>query len=124
MAGGLFDGRAFSFNIKCIVATLIVALNYWYLPARNPYVLAAMLYMPYLALAWYDYYYSCDTRMDPTIFPFGRYVYLPFKSPDYKQRYRELDTERKQIIARADAWFIWLAIAAALTYAVPRYLEQ
>lgn len=97
MAGGLFDDQPFSLNIKCIIFTLLLAGGYWYLPRRNVYVLLALLYFPYLALAWYDYAYKCRAGLlQPTIFPFGEYVYLPFKPPDYKQRYNELSSERKK----------------------------
>lgn len=97
MAGGLFDDQPFSLNIKCIIFTLLLACGYWYLPQKNVYILLALLYFPYLALAWYDYAYKCQVGLlQPTIFPFGEYVYLPFKPPDYKERYEALTGERKK----------------------------
>ncbi len=96
MAGGLFDNQPFSLNIKCIIFTLLLAGGYWYLPKRRVWILVALLYFPYLALAWYDYYYKCQKDLlQPTIFPFGEYVYLPFKPPDYKERYNQMSQERK-----------------------------
>lgn len=98
MAGGLFDDQPFSLNIKCVLFTLFLAGGYWYLPYKNIYVLLALLYFPYLALAWYDYAYKCQVGLlQPTTFlPFSEYVYLPFKSPDYKERYENLPAARKE----------------------------
>lgn len=53
-------------NLKCIVFTLLLASGYWYLPSRNKYVLAALAYFPYLALAWYDWIYACQHNFGPT----------------------------------------------------------
>lgn len=96
MAGGLFDNQPFSLNIKCIIFTLVLAIGYWYLPQKRVWILVALLYFPYLALAWYDYYYQCQRGLlQPTVFPFGEYLYLPYKPPDYKERYNEMTQERK-----------------------------
>jgi hypothetical protein len=101
MAGGLFDDQPFALNIKCIIFSLLLAAGYWYLPQKNILVLLALLYFPYLALAWYDYFYDCRKgQLQPTVFPFGEYLYLPFKPPDYKERYNELSQERKDTIKR------------------------
>jgi hypothetical protein len=99
MAGGLFDNQPFALNIKCIIFSLLLAAGYWFLPQKNLIVIVALLYFPYLALSWYDYYYDCRKgQLQPTVFPFGEYVYLPFKPPDYQQRYNELSQERKDTI--------------------------
>ena len=96
MAGGLFDTQPFSLNIKCIIFTLLLAGGYWFLPKNKIWILVALLYFPYLALAWYDYYYRCQYNLlQPTVFPFGEYLYLPFKPPDYKERYNKMPQERK-----------------------------
>lgn len=170
MAGGLFDNKPFSVNLKCIVVSILIAYIYWYkidylkpiqwscafvvaaylynssllyscknskkslnvivtaallvyfvtrnLPRKNKFILAACLYLPYIMLAWWDYYLDCDTRMDPTIFPFGRYIYLPFKPPDYTQRWDVMSSSKKKTIARWDAWFFWLLFAIVTTYLV------
>lgn len=96
MAGGLFDTQPFSLNIKCIIFTLLLAGGYWYLPPKKLWILIALLYFPYLALAWYDYVYDCRVGLlQPTVFPFGEYLYLPFKPPDYKERYANMSQEKK-----------------------------
>lgn len=53
-------------NLKCIVFTIVLSVGYWFLPSRNKYVLAALAYFPYLALAWYDYMYACKHNFGPT----------------------------------------------------------
>lgn len=88
------------------------------LPRKNYWVLAATLYLPYLAIAWWDYIFDCSNRMDPTIFPFGRFIYLPFKPADYKQRWQELPDEKKGTIAQFDAWVFWILFAIITTFIV------
>lgn len=53
-------------NLKCIVFTAILAGGYWFLPPRNKWVLLALLYFPYAAMAWYDYWYACQRNLGPT----------------------------------------------------------
>jgi hypothetical protein len=90
MAGGIFPNYPFHFNIKCIIFTLVIALGYWYLPTKNIIVFIFLLWLPYIALAWYDYSYKCDFKMMPTILPFARYIFLPFKPPGYKAEFNKL----------------------------------
>ena len=90
MAGGLFPGYPFHFNIKCIIFTLVIALGYWYLPKKNMFILIFLLWLPYIALAWYDYSYKCGSKVIPTIIPFGRYIFLPFKPKGYQDKFNKL----------------------------------
>jgi hypothetical protein len=53
-------------NLKCIVFTAALASGYWFLPAKNKYVLAGLAYFPYLILAWYDWIYLCKHNFGPT----------------------------------------------------------
>ena len=53
-------------NWKCIYFTLLLSTGYWYLPPRNKWILLAMLYFPYIALAYYDHWYRCQRNMGPT----------------------------------------------------------
>lgn len=89
MSGGIFPNYPFKFNIKCIIFTLIIAGGYWYLPYRNIFILFFLLWSPYIVLAWYDYMYRCS-QMSPTLIPFGRYIFLPFKPQDYKNKFNKL----------------------------------
>lgn len=121
MAGGIFPGQPLSFNPKCIVFTLLIAAGYWFLPHKSVPVLVALLYFPYLAMAWYDYIYNCEYRLQPTIFPFGRFVYLPVKPPDYKERYDNLSAESKDKIARWDRFFAFILLGLVLVFISSSY---
>jgi hypothetical protein len=90
MSGGIFPDRPFAFNIKCIIFTLIMAGGYWYLPKKNWFILIFLLWAPYVSLAWYDYIYDCRDKMMPTVIPFGRYFFLPFKPPYYKKEFDKM----------------------------------
>jgi hypothetical protein len=102
MSGGIFPGRAFQFNLKCIIFTFFIAAGYWFLPPRNFYVLVFLLWIPYVALAWYDYSYDCRDKMQPTVFPFGRYIFLPFKPQGYKNEFAKLSPEQINIMDQVD----------------------
>jgi len=93
-----------------------------YLPRKNKVVLAFSLYFPYFILAWYDYFAQCSFRMNPTIFPFGRFIYLPMKPPPYKQRYDTLDPMVKQNIAHVDKYIVVSLSAFALIYGIIKYI--
>lgn len=107
MAGGIFPDRPFESNIKCIIFTIIIAGGYWQLPAKNIYVLLFLLWLPYVAVAWYDYSYNCENKMKYTLFPFGRYVFLPFKPKEYQKTYTDLSVEQKQLIDNNDHIYTW-----------------
>jgi hypothetical protein len=69
-------------NLKCIMFTAALALSYWYLPAQNKYVLAALCIFPYLWLSYYDVAYGAKRNMGPTYL--GDF-YDWAKVPDSKQ---------------------------------------
>jgi hypothetical protein len=71
-----------TWNLKCIYLTLALTGGYWYLPPRNKYVLLALAYGTYLALAWYDYWYECQRNMGPTYLSL---FYAWAKPPESKQ---------------------------------------
>lgn len=74
-------------NLKCILLTLFLAAAYWFLPRKNVIVLGIILYVTYLALAWYDYWYDCRRNMGPTYLSL---FYAPFK-PQQSDQIREYD---------------------------------
>lgn len=179
MAGGIFDDRPFSINIKCVVVTLLIAFSYWFLlgksrswkksliifsiftlafllydymyscspmliyaniakamifslvitsiayivPYRSIFVLLLLLYLPYLLNTWYDWFFDCTDRLQPTIFPFGRYVYLPFKPEDYKERWNLLPESRKLDIARYDKFFLLILVGILLIYFIAKLIS-
>ena len=71
MSGGIFPGRPFEVNIKCVLFTMLIAGGYWYLPSKNLYILIFLLWSPYIAMAWYDYSYDCNDKLKYTLFPFA-----------------------------------------------------
>ena len=93
-----FGMNIYNYKYQCeinnfmVSATLcsILSLAFYYLPKKNKIAMAFLLYLPYFLLAWYDFLMNCKFRMQPTLFPFGRFVYLPFKPPPYKKRFDNL----------------------------------
>jgi hypothetical protein len=116
MAGGLFSGHPFAFNWKCIIFTAILAGGYWYLPHKNRWVLAFLIWFPYIALAWYDYSYNCQDKLKPTLVPFGRYIWLPFKPPGYKEEFNKLAPEQIKDMDTMDHLAGWTIVAAVITW--------
>jgi hypothetical protein len=116
MAGGLFPGKPFEFNIKCIIFTVILAGGYWYLPPKNLWILVFLLWFPYIAMAWYDYAYDCQNKLQPTAVPFGRIIWLPFKPPGYKEEFDALPPEKIAIMNRVDHIAGWSILVGALGY--------
>lgn len=124
MAGGFFPGRPFHFNIKCIIFTAVLAAGYWYLPHKNPWVLSFLIWFPYIALAWYDYTYDCKDKLQPTIVPFGRYVWLPFKPPGYKEEFNELPPDKIEAMNNIDHLVGWsILVMALIIYLKIKYVK-
>jgi hypothetical protein len=115
MSGGVYTGRPFSFNIKCIVFTAFVAGGYWFLPPRRWWALAGLLWLPYVSMAWYDHLYSCSNAMDPTIVPFGRILFLPFKPESYQRKYTHMAQAQLDQMAKLDHVAAWTIVLVAGT---------
>ena len=113
----------FTWNIKCIIFTAIIAGGYWFLPHRNIYILTFLLWFPYLAMAWYDYLYDCE-QMLPTNLPLGRLIYLPFKPPEYQQKYKEMPTRMKKVMNSTDKLTVVLIVGALVTYLTYLYINR
>lgn len=122
MSGGLYEGRPFAFNPKCIVFTAAVAGGYWFLPPRSWWALAVLLWLPYVAMAWYDEFYNCSDKMQPTIVPFGRTLFLPFKPAAYQAAYGKLAQAQVDAMSRLDHALGWTAVVAGAALAW-RYLR-
>lgn len=124
MAGALYPGRPFSFNVKCIVFTAAVAGGYWWFPPRKWWVLALLSWLPYVAMAWYDHAYDCRDRMDPTLVPFGRFLFLPFKPDSYKREYTKMADAQVQTMQRTDHIIGWTLVVFAAAYVVHLYSKN
>lgn len=71
--------------LNVLFFTAIIVCGYWFAPYKNKFVLFFTLWFPYVALAWYDYTYHCEDKMKYTLFPFGKYIFLPFKPKEYQK---------------------------------------
>ena len=118
MSGGIFAHRPFAFNVKCIIFTLVIAAGYWFLPPRNLWVLVFLLWLPYVAMAWYDYMYECRDKMQPTLFPFGRYMFLPFKPDGYKQEFDKMPPSQIEAMDRLDHAVGWSVVIGVVMWVV------
>jgi len=114
-----------SYNYFAMTAGLstIVSLVFYHLPKKNKVAMAFLLYMPYFILAWYDFFMNCKFRMQPTIFPFGRFIYLPLKPNPYKKRYAELDPIIKKNIANFDKYVAVSLVLGGLIFLMFRFLK-
>lgn len=114
MAGGIFE-RPFALNVKCIVFTFLISAGYWYAPRRSYPILVLTLIVPYIAMAWYDEMYQCESQLQPTIVPFGRTVFLPFKPPAYQKRYEErISPRQKHLMRRLDHAILWTVLVLGI----------
>jgi hypothetical protein len=118
MAGGIFPNRPFSWNIKCIIFTAIIAGGYWYLPPKNTLILLFLLWIPYVAVAWYDYSYDCKDKIQPTLFPFGRYIFLPFKPSGYKQAFEKMPKEQIEAMNNIDHIVSWTILIVVIAFII------
>jgi hypothetical protein len=107
----------FEFNIKCVIFTLVIAGGYWFLPNKNYIILFALLWLPYISMAWYDYYYQCQySKLKPTPIPFGRQLFLPFKPPDYQQEFSQLTPHQIGIMDTVDHVVLYSLVLAGILF--------
>jgi hypothetical protein len=67
-------------------------------------------------MAWYDWSYDCQNKLQPTAVPFGRLIWLPFKPPGYKEAFNELPPEKIAVMNRVDHIAGWSIVVAAVGY--------
>jgi hypothetical protein len=121
MAGGIFPSKPFEWNVKCVVFSAILAGGYWFAPRKNVWVLLFLLWAPYIAMAWYDYAYDCQSKLQPTAVPYGRYIWLPFKPPGYKKNFDDLSSDKIAIMDRVDHVTTWTILVAAIAVAAWKF---
>ena len=101
MAGGLF-GIAFTFNIKCIIFSIICMSLFLYKPTFSGnsalYLTLFLIFVvSYVGMAWYDYYFDCRTL--PLKRGSGPTDYLKPKAPKATQATRKIkNSYRKQML--------------------------
>jgi hypothetical protein len=88
--------------MKCVVFSALLSGGYWFLPHKNLLVLAFLIWAPYIAMAWYDYAYDCRDKLQPTLVPFGRRLWLPFKPEGYKQNFQKMAQAQIDTMDRVD----------------------
>ena len=91
-----------------------ISIGHGYAPPRNIIILFFLLWFPYIALAWYDYSYDCKDKLQPTMIPFGRYIFLPFKPPGYKQEYDKLPPAAIKDMDTLDHITLWTILVMVI----------
>lgn len=102
-------------NLKCIVFTALLASGYWFLPSRNKFVLVAMAYFPYLALAWYDWIYQCKHNFGPTYLAHF-YSWAKPQNSRQIQVYKNWAPEIKQKVLTVDIVIAFIVLALLPTF--------
>jgi hypothetical protein len=67
-------------------------------------------------MAWYDYTYVCRDKLQPTIVPFGRMIWLPFKPDEYKREFEALPQSHIDAMNRVDHVVGWTIVILAALY--------
>ena len=117
MGGGLF-GTPLYLNPKCLAFSGFLLAVYW-LPHAKAYshkIVAAFLIatLGYVLLAWYDYIYSCDDTLGPTLLG---WISMPFKPASYRAEFDKLPIKYKKIVRTFDvAILIVLVVLVFLPY--------
>jgi len=64
MAGGIYVDQPFHPNPKCLFFSFVIMAIYWFSPInKSALMLLVIFVLSYVAMAWYDYQYNCDTIM-------------------------------------------------------------
>ena len=110
------NGDAVAFNWKCILLSLFFAGFYWFAPPKNKWVLVFIVFITYLALAWYDHIYHC--RHNPLRPTFLYSFYGALKPKAYQKAYEDWKPTTQRLVARVDAF-----IALLLLLCLPLFLR-
>jgi hypothetical protein len=117
MGGGLF-GTPLYLNPKCLVFSGFV-LAVYYLPHPKYFshkLVAGFLLatLAYVLLAWYDYIYSCDDTLGPTLLG---WLSMPFKPGSYRKQFDQLPVKYKKIVRSFDiALLVGLTVLVFIPY--------
>ena len=78
MAGGLFVDQPFHPNPKCLLFSVLIMALYWFSPPnKNMFMLPVIFLVSYVAMAWYDYAYHCNTLMYSGKTSLGSAIFKP-----------------------------------------------
>ena len=106
-----------SINWKCLVFTIVIAGGYWFLPQKNKWILAILLYIPYIILAWYDYWYKCEKEYGPTYLA-PLYWWAKPENSKYNKLFSKWSSETK-----TKAIIINIAILVTIICFIPSFLK-
>lgn len=81
MAGGIFVNQPFHFNPKCVIFGIILMVAYYFLPPKELILLPLIFIVGYIAMAWYDHIYNCDTKLHSGIAPLGMATFDAWGKP-------------------------------------------
>lgn len=84
MAGGIFVDQPFHFNPKCVVFSVVLIIGYWFLPPKQPALIPIIFITAYIAMAWYDYLYNCDTTLYSGTSPIGAATFDAWGKPQLR----------------------------------------
>jgi len=59
--------------------------------------------------------------MQPTLFPFGRYIFLPFKPQGYKDEFDKLSPEKIHMMDQVDHITAWTIVICILFFSIYSY---
>jgi hypothetical protein len=54
--------------------------------------------------------------MAPTLFPFGRYIFLPFKPREYQEEFKKMDKKQIQSMDLLDHNVTWILFIILVFY--------
>ena len=66
MSGGIFTNKPFEFNLKCIIFGTVLVVLYWFASKSddtNYWLFPLIFIIAYIAMAWYDYLYNCESKL-------------------------------------------------------------
>lgn len=122
MGGGLF-GTPLYLNPKCLVFSAFVLSVYW-MPHPKPlphrivmaFVLATAAY---ILMAWYDYIYDCNDKLQPTLLG---WMSSFFKPKEYSDKYNQLPIKYQKIVRGFDiaVLVLILGLLAAPYFIIPK----
>lgn len=101
--------------VRYAVIPALACLIYWYAPKHNKWILFLMVFLPYLALAWYDYLFLCKRTLGPTYLS----LFYAWAKPDASKQIKDYKNWCPDIKKRV--WIVDGIIMALLVVAAPFY---
>lgn len=118
MAGGIFVDQPYHPNPKCLLFSAIIMALYWFSPAKkNNFLLPVIFTISYVAMAWYDYKYHCDTKMYSGSKSLGgNSIFKPQRRNETPDEGKKLLPNQEQEYLKRVYLFHLIAVAPLLIY--------